>query len=702
MALKQATRLLNLATPLGADELVLTSFDGEEGVSQLFRFTLQMMSDNPTIVAKDILGKNVTFSIALADDSPRHFNGFVCRFSAGDEDENGRRGYSAEVVPWLWFLTRNSDCRIFQKMAVPQIIEQVFKDRGFTDFQLKLSGKHPKREYCVQHQETDFNFVSRLMEEEGIFYFFEHTNGKHKLILGDKASAYIDCSQKDVDYPSDFSSISQEDYIRSWEHNYQFRTGKLAQTVYNFETPSTNLLTNAKTVVKIPGVDSFEFFEYPGVYIDKGEGQPQTDARMEEEEAAYDVVNGTSIVRAFTCGGKFTIRQHRASSEKDKGFVVTRLRHAAQETMGYETGAYPGSGYENSFECIPDKVNFRPPRNSRKPKVQGVQTAIVVGPAGEEIYPDKYGRVKVQFHWDRYGKKDENSSCWIRVSQAHAGKGFGGIDLPRIGDEVVVSFDDGDPDCPLITGRVYHAENMPPFPLPASKTISGMKTKTYKGGGYNEMVMDDTPGKELIRIHGQYDMDSTIEHDLREHVLNNRSRDVTVDEAVTVGNNQSLTVAVDQTQMIGSNRSETIGLNKTESVGVSKTESVGTNKSVSVGMVQNETVGVLYNEMVGVAKTTEVGIVYALTVGAAMNTGVGMYQFEEVGIDKKVIVGSALKVTAGEEIVFECGSSKISMKKDGKVLIEGTDVTFKAAAGKVNIDPGGIITIKGPMVKINT
>jgi type VI secretion system secreted protein VgrG len=692
MALKQANRLLNLATPLGDNELVLTGFDGDEGMSQLFRFTLQMISDNAAIPAKDILGKNVTFSIALADDSPRYFNGFVSRFSAGDEDENGRRAYTAEVVPWLWFLTRNSDSRIFQEMTVPQIIEQIFKDRGFTDYQPKISGSHPKREYCVQHQETDFNFVSRLMEEEGIFYYFEHDNGSHKLVLGDKASAYGECSQKEVDYPSDFGVVAMEDHLRSWEHNYEFRTGKFAQTDYNFETPSTSLLTNAKTVMKVPGVNNFEFFEYPGVYGKKGDGQSLADLRMEEEEAPHDVVSGAGIVRAFTPGGKFTVRQHRAASEEGKSFVITRLRHVAQESMGYETGGQLGIAYENSFQCIPDKVAYRPPRTTRKPRVQGVQTAIVVGPPGEEIFPDRYGRVKVQFHWDRYGKRDDKSSCWIRVAQVHAGKGFGGIDIPRIGDEVVVSFDDGDPDCPLITGRVYHAENMPPFPLPDSKTISGMKTKTYKGGGYNEMVMDDTPGNELIRIHGQYDQDATIEHDLREHVLNNRSRDVTnnetisigVDRTETVGSNETLTVGINQTQTIGANRTMSIGANKTETVGANKSETVGSNKSVTVGSMQNETVGMMYNEMVGVAKTSSIGAAYALTVGAAMNTAVGVASFEEVGMTKKVIVGSKFEIV--------CGSSRLTMESGGKVTIEGSEFLFSAT---------GNVKVKGAIIDLN-
>lgn len=756
MALKQATRLLSLKTPLGDNALLLTAFSGEEGVSQLFRFTLEMISDNASVAGKDLLGKGVTFSIRLADDAPRHFHGVVSRFSAGDEDQNGRRAYRAEVVPWLWFLTRNSDCRIFQKMTAPDIIQQIFKDRGFSDFQAKLTGHHAKREYCVQHQETDFNFVSRLMEEEGIFYFFEHADGKHKMILGDKATAYVDSKQKEVDYPTDFGSLAFEDHIRSWEHAYEFRTGKLAQTDYNFETPSTNLGTTSNTVVSVPGNTKFEFFEYPGSYGTKGDGQPLTDVRMEEEEAGYDVVSATSIVRTMTPGGKFKIRQHRAATEKGKSYVVTSVSHAARELMGYESGDAPDFGYENSFTCIPDSVTYRPPRVTRKPRVDGIQTAIVVGPGGEEIYPDKYGRVKVHFHWDRHGKKDENSSCWIRVSQVHAGKGFGGIDIPRIGDEVIVSFPNGDPDQPIIVGRLYHAENMPPFGLPGAKTISGMKTKTYKGGGYNEMVMDDTPGNELIRVHGQFDLDQTIEHDLREHVLNNRSRDVTVDESIKIGANRTETVGSNESLTVGANRTESVGANETLSVGSNRCRSVGGNETVTVAMMRTHTVGINEAITVGAAREVTVGGLQAITVGAIQTITVGASQTITVGASQTISVAASqtisvgasetytiaaartlsvganltekvggnhseniaksLKVEvgadagfniktnysvgAGDQIVLKTGSAELIMKKDGTIQLKGKDIKIEGS-GKVIASASGKMTIKGSQIVQN-
>ena len=583
MALKQKDRLLSLTTPLGGEVLVLTAFSGREELSRLFSYQLDMISDNNAITAKDIVGKNVTWSAKLKDGTPRNFNGLVSRFYAGDE-RHGRRNYRAEVVPWLWFLTRTADCRIFQNKTVKEIVEQIFQDLGFSDFDTgQVKGSHPKRDYCVQYRETDFNFVSRLMEEEGIFYFFKHDSGKHQLVLGDQKGAYVDCVEKEVDYPPDFGSRAMEDFLTTWEHHYQFRTGKWAQTDYNFETPSTSLMTNTKSVVSLPGIDKYEVYDYPGEYGKTSDGNGLTKLRMEEEEAGYDIVYATSVCKSFTPGGKFKVRQHRSSSEEKKSYVITAIEHRAVEPTSYETGSHdpgrPERDYSNRFSCIPDAVVFRPERSTRRPPVQGLQTAVVVGPAGEEIYPDKYGRVKVQFPWDREGKKDEKSSCWVRVSQIHAGKGFGGIDIPRIGEEVIVAFLEGDPDQPIIVGRVYHAENMPPYGLPDAKTICGIKSKTYKGSGYNEYIMDDTPGKELIRVHGQYDKDSTIEHDLREHVLHDRSRDVT--------NNESIQIGVDRTETVGSNESLTVGKNRTESIGANETLSVASNRTRTVGGQRN-------------------------------------------------------------------------------------------------------------------
>ncbi len=762
MPLEQKTRLLNLKTPLGENELLLTGFTGKEEISRLFSFQLDMISDNPAVNAADIVGKNVSFNVELSDGSRRHFNGFVSRFIAGDE-EDGRRNYRAEVVPWLWFLTQTADCRIFQNLKIADILKKIFEDLGFKDFKVDLKGDHKSWDYCVQYRETDFNFVSRLMEEEGIFYFFQHEDGKHTLIIADHKGAYQDCLEKEVDFPLSIGEEHLKDHITSWAHQYEFRPGKWAQTDFNFETPSTSLMAKTGSLVKMPGMDKFEIYDYPGQYAKKAEGDVEVKWRMEEEEAAHDVVRAASGCKTFTPGGKFKIAVHRSASEEGKSFMVTSIFHSAIEPLSYETGGgRVDEAYSNTFTCIPDSVTFRPARITPKPIVNGVQTAIVTGPPGEEIYVDKYGRVKVQFHWDREGKKDDNTSCWLRCAQVHAGRGYGAIDIPRMEDEVIVSFLEGDPDRPIITGRVYHAENMPPYGLPGAKTTSGIKTKTYKGSGYNEMALDDTPGKELIRVHGQYDMDSTIKHDLREHVLNCRSRDVTVDETIQVGGNQSLDVGKNQKYSIGIDQTGTVGANKSLTIGTNHTEKIGSNMSIDVGSNLTENVGINYAETVGVAMELTVGAVmthtvgakYNLTVGGPMTVGIGSNLKTTIGASRKEQVGAKVtekvggnvsqqygakhteKVTgnylvkcgakitleAASKITLKTGASSIEMSSSGTIKIKGTKILVEGSAkieekaatisseasakntvkgAMVNVEASAINTIKGSLVKIN-
>jgi len=667
---------LKLNTPLGEDVLLLTAFEGHEELSRLFSYQLEMISDDNAIEATDIVGKNVTFSIEMADDTPRYFNGFVSRFVAGDEDDQGRRNYRAEVIPWLWFLTRTTDCRIFQNKTVPEIIEQIFGDLGFSDYEVsQIKGAHPKWDYRVQYRESDFEFVSRLMEQEGIFYFFRHEDGKHTLVLADHKGAYETAAEDEVDFPHDSSAQAVADHITLWEHAWEFRTGKWAHTDYNFETPSNSLMTTEQTVIDLPDSSKYEFYEYPGEYGTTGDGTPLAKLRMEEEEVGYDVVHASSRCKSFSPGFTFSIGQHRISSEEGKSYVVTSIRHSATEPMAYETGTGTvAEDYSNTFTCIPDSVAFRPARTTPKPVMRGCQTAIVTGPAGEEIYPDKYGRVKTQFHWDREGKKDENTSCWIRVSQIHAGKGWGAIDIPRIGEEVIVDFLEGDPDRPIIIGRVYHAESMPPFGLPGTMTTSGMKSNTHKGSGYNEFAMDDTAGKELIRVHGQYDMETTIEHDQRTTIHNNRTDQIDVDDSETVGSNQKINVGSDQALDVGANQKI----------------SVGSDRKLSVG--SNETV--------------DIGADEKLTVGANRQASVGADDKLSVSGAQKIGVTGAIEISSDTSITLTVGGSTVKIEpaavsiKSTKITIEGT-AKVETKAALITAQATGIHEIKGATVKLN-
>lgn len=533
----QDERRIAIETPLGKDVLLLKAFTGEEEMSRLFRFKLELLSTKNTIAYKDIVGKNVSFSIEYADGTPRYFNGIVNRFAAcGTGDRLNM--YTAEVVPWLWLLTRSTDCRIFQNKSVPDIIKQVFSDLGMNDFQMDLKATHEPWDYCVQYRETDFNFVSRLMEHEGIFYYFKHEKGKHTLVMSDHKGAYKDGKEKEVQFLSNLSQPEITDHLTRWEHRYTYCAGKWAETDYNFETPSTSLMATTNSVVQLDGNSKLEMYDFPGQYEKKSHGDNEVKLRMEEEEAGHDTVLGESTIRSLSPGTKFKIKRHHQQAEEGKSYVVTSVQHKVGMGGSYVPGADPDvGGYTNSFTCIPDSVTFRAARSSQKPCIHGSQTAVVVGTSGEEIYTDKYGRVKVQFHWDRDGKKDENSSCWIRVASPWTGKNWGVIHIPRIGQEVVVSFLEGDPDRPLITGMVYNAETMPPWDLPDNKTQSGIKTRSSKQGGaknFNELRFEDKKGSEDIYFHAEKDFHRHVENDDDLYVGHDQTRKIKNDRSLVI------------------------------------------------------------------------------------------------------------------------------------------------------------------------
>ena len=673
----QENRQLAIETPLGKDVLLLTAFTGHEEISRLFRFELDMLSEQDSIAAKDIVGKNVTFSVLQADGKPRYFNGLVSRFSAGST-ETGFRRYRAEVVPWLWFLTRTANCRIFQEKSVPDILEEVFGGKGKSDLG-SLQGDHPAWEYCVQYRETDFNFVSRLMEHEGIFYFFKHEKGEHTLVLGDAKSAYQWCPEKEIEHEHSVSSRAHRDRITEWEHTYEFRPGKSAHTDYDFKKPSTSLLVDADTIVDLPGVADYEIYDYPGTYTDKHPGKGLVRLRMEEEEAAHDVVNGASTCKTLTPGGKFTIKKHDVKSENDKSYVVCALRHTATEPSQFVGGGQVGQEYSNRFTCVPDSINFRPARITPKPVVQGPQTAVIVGPDGEEIHTDSYSRVKVKFHWDRDPQKNQNSSCWIRVSQAWAGKNWGIIFIPRIGQEVIVDFLEGDPDQPIITGRVYNAEQMPPYPLPDNQTKSTIKTRSSMDGSpdnFNEIRFEDKKGEEQLFIHAEKNQDIEVENDETHWVGHDRSKTIDRDEKTHVKRDRMETVDRNETISIGNNRTESVGANEAITIGKNRTTTVEKSESISVGDNRNEQVG----------KDEQVSI--------------GGDRRHTIGKTDTLDVGKTYTLQAADAIVLKTGKASITMKKNGDIEIKGKNIKV-TASGKINEKASSTVTIKGSKVLVN-
>jgi type VI secretion system secreted protein VgrG len=734
----QENRSLALTTPLGADVLKLVSFSGTEAISQLFTYQFEMTSEDDSIAPKDIVGKNVTWSVSQFDKGPRFFNGFVSRFSAGARDRRKLRTYHAEVVPWLWFLTRTANCRIFQNMGADAIIAKVIGDCGFSPmFESKLSAQYAVREYCVQYRETAFNFISRLAEFEGMFYYFRHEEGKHTLVLGDKATAYVDCAEGRVSYSS--GSLAAN-HVGDWNHGYEFTSGKWTRTDYNFQAPSNNLTTTAATVVDTPDSPKFEVFDYPGDYMTTGDGTPVTKVRMEEIETGYDVATGAGQCCTFTPGGKFALEDHDVESEND-GYVITSVHHYGSEES-YDTAAERFE-YGNTFSCIKDSVVFRPRRTTRRPFVQGVQTAVVTGPAGEEIYVDKYGRVKVQFFWDREGKKDEKSSCWIRVSEQWAGKNWGFVAHPRIGQEVIVDFLEGDPDRPLITGRIYNAEQMPPYDLPANMTQSGIKSRSSKGAGtanFNEISFEDKKGSELLNIHAEKDQSISVEHDESHTVGHDRTKTIDNDETThvkhdrteTVDNNETITIHGKRTEVVDKDENITIHQNRTEvvdkdeniTISGNRTETVQKDESITINGGRTETVAkdesitinggrtetVAKNESITinggrtetVAKDESITINGGRTESVAKDESVSVTGGRTVSIGKAdtLTVGKALMITAADSITLTTGSASITMKKDGTITINGKDITTDAS-GEIVGKAGKNMTLKGQKILQN-
>jgi type VI secretion system secreted protein VgrG len=578
----QDHRLISVHTVLGKDVLLLQSFRGQEGISKLFSFELTMHSENRSISFDSIIGKKTTIKIVLPDRKERHINGIIASFSQGGTS-SVFTSYNATLVPWFWLLTRTSDCRIFQNMTVPDIIQKLFQDHGFSDFKNKLRGSFKQREYCVQYRETTFNFISRLMQEEGIFYFFEHEPDKHTLVMANSPSEFKPCPDKpSARYESESNAGWTDEVVTEWSFGQEVRPGRYTVTDFNFEKPSLDLTSD------VTGTDQrkYEIYDYPGEYETRDEGERLVGVRMEEEETPRIVASASSTCRAFTSGYKFDLKEH-YRRDLNKAYALMSIHHSCDAGSNYES-SQGGTGrfeYVNHFQCIPADTKFRPPRTAPVPVVHGTQTAIVVGPPGEEIYVDKYGRVKVQFHWDREGKYNEKSSCWIRVSQNWAGKRWGAMFIPRIGQEVIVDFIEGDPDRPIITGRVYNGASMPPYALPDEKTKSTVKTYSSKGGGgFNELRFEDKKGDEQIFIHAEKNQDIRIKKDLMEWVGQDSHLIVKRDKLEKVEGDKHLGVKGDKNEKVDGTVSLKAGMDLQEKVGMKYACDAGMEIHLKAGM----------------------------------------------------------------------------------------------------------------------
>ena len=507
---------------VGDHEFELESFRGEERLSALFVYDLELRCEETAVDPADVIGQEVSFRIEdqekrETEREPRYISGIVSRFLVSSMATDRRRRYHATVVPAVWRLTQRSDCRVFQDKTVKDIVEQVFSDASFSDYDMQaVTRSHPTLKYCVQYMESDFAFVSRLLEEHGIFYYFTHEDGKHTMTLCDGPTGYVRCPEDPLLFAWD---VYREPRMTAWRHHYAYFPGKFDSRDWNFETPREPVKGQSSSSVEVPGITDTEMFEYPGGYEDADQATAVADLRIQERESGYHFVHAVgcydSLLPGMTIGVK-ALPGEDPDSSADNRFLITGIRYHAEQLPEYGVGTV---GYRNVMTCIPEDVTFVPPRVTPKPRMFGPQTAIVVGDKETDeglVDTDKYGRVKVQFHWDRKGQKDKDSSCWIRVAQSLAGGGFGAMALPRIGWEVVVSFLEGDPDRPLITGVVYNELHMPYHELPGAKHKTVWMTRSFPDGGkdnFNELTFHDEKDKEEIYFHAERDFKRVVEHD---------------------------------------------------------------------------------------------------------------------------------------------------------------------------------------------
>lgn len=595
MATTQDNRLLAIYTPLGKDFLLLDQISGTEGLSELFSFNVSLLheEDEPglsstVIDPASIIGQGVTVNIVQRDGTTREISGIVNRFSQGGRNVRFTF-YSARIVPHVWILTRKSQSRIFQNKSVQEILREVFQ--GF-DILWEIQGEERKRNYCVQYRESDFDFASRLMEEEGYYYYFEHGDGRHKMVIANTPQSHRDCPSKhDIPFYI-LAERSAEDFIScvaAWTTDHQLETGKVTMWDYNFQVPAKKLDHSEVSAFTLADNKKLELYDYPGGHGRKFDGISSSGQEaasqlsylerdkidtvkhvLESLDAGVQVVNGRGDCSAMTAGHRFTLVDH-PDNENNGLYVITEISHEADQNPSYVSEVAPETDYVNSFTCIPQgpgKSPFRPLRRTPKPYILGGQTATVVGPAGEEIFTDKYGRIKVQFHWDREGQLDSASSCWVRVSQVWAGNKWGGVFIPRIGMEVVVHFLEGDPDQPLVTGTVYNPAAMPPYTLPDEKTKSTIKSNSSKGGaGFNELRFEDLKGSEQIFIHAEKNQDIRVKNDALEFIGNDRHLIVKNEQFEQVTRNKHLKVSGDQNEKIDGSISISAGMDIEEKAG---------------------------------------------------------------------------------------------------------------------------------------
>ncbi|UOA28984.1 type VI secretion system tip protein TssI/VgrG [Pseudosulfitobacter sp. DSM 107133] len=756
MAPKTRTpRIAHMVTPLPpetlrngevVEALLFAQLKGRDHVSACFEFDVLAQSFDPNIKAEDLLGEMITVALPthlLDEGAPRFFHGMVDQFRFEGNDDSDMFDYRLTLRPALWLLSKSTDNRIFQDMSVKDIVSKILDEHGVSDYRFDVQGTAlDVREYCVQYGETDLDFVQRLLEHEGAFYFFEFEEDKHTLVITDDVKA---CKPGSVDgtirfEPNDIATTDGVGVVTRFRRHDTIATATHTLTDYNFEAPSADLLSKSIQPEAHTG-DTRERYSYPGHFMDAGAGSGVAVVRIDEDRARRRQMVARSTAAGFWSGHLLTLEDHPRDEENREYLVVSVAYDVLDGQYSAGTDFDREEGVLTTLELVPEDSAFRPARRTPKPVMRGPQTARVVGPAGEEIYTDQYSRVKVHFFWDRLGAGDETSTCWIRVSSAWAGAGFGFIQIPRIGQEVIVDFLDGDPDRPIITGRVYNAEQMPPYELPGNATQSGWKSESsLGGGGWNELRFEDLKGSEEVYFQAEKDHNELVKNnetrhignDFAEEVVNNATQDIGVNRDETVGNNKTTDVGVNRTVSIGNNDTETVGVdrsltvganetigigaNSTETIGANHTQSVGANQTITVSVARVDTVGAAETRTVGAAQINSVGAVRQMTVGASQSHeiaisdswSIGAGQSVTIGADQSVNVGANHTFAVAEDSTTNVGKNMSTSVGEDKTVDVGKNlqvtaadsITFTCGKASIQMKKDGTIVLEGKDISI--
>ena len=699
-------RKIKINTVVSEETLRFSSLEGQEEISRLFDFNVILKSSQNNLDPQTFLGTQMTISIELDFfGARRYLNGQCIHFMlAGKEGRHYL--YHARLKPWLWHTDLRTDFRMFQNMNAQSIIEQVLADYPFT-YRFELSQSYREWEYCVQYGESDLNFIMRMMENEGMWFWFEHTADEHILVITDETSLCSPYpSYEQVPYYDPDTTFADQDSIHTWSAGCQARSGRYVARDYNFTMPKTQL--PAHSIIE-PGHahDNYEFFEYPGRYSNLDEGEQYARIRMEALQSDFMRGRASSNVRGFAPGRLFTLTNHPAISQNREFMIVSA--HYSWSESDYEARSESQQHQcQTEIETHDTSKPFRPTCLTPKPRSSGPETAVVVGPAGQEIYTDEYGRVKVSFPWNRYCSQDENSSCWIRVSHPWAGAGFGGMHVPRIGQEVLVDYLNGDPDRPVITSRVYNAYQMPPWSLPANATQSGFLTRSSIDGtaeNANALRFEDKKGAEQLWIHAERNQDIEVENDETHWVGNDRKKTIDRDETSkikrdrteTVDRNETITVHGNRTETVDRNEKITIHKNRTKTVDRNETDRIDGNWSTLVGKNKLETITMAYMQNVGLGRMENVGLGYSLNVGMLMNTVVGLHQNTQVLKNKNTSVGTAYQLNVGGGASSTMTNIAPGSSADGAASIEMDKDKIKLTVGQSSLTlyADGTVQLKG-------